>query len=38
MSTESDQVPTTGWRLPRGEKSLREVHGSIAVVPTEKSV
>jgi len=31
MSTEFDQVPTTGWRLPRGEKSLREVHGSIAV-------
>ena len=26
-----DQVPSTGWRLPRGEKSLREVHGSIAV-------
>src|SRR5712675_1652567 len=31
MSAEFDPVPSTGWRLPRGEKSLREVHGSIEV-------
>jgi manganese transport protein len=28
---ELDQVSNDGWRLPRGEVSLREVHGSIAV-------
>jgi len=28
---ELDQVSNDGWRLPRGELSLREVHGSIAV-------
>jgi manganese transport protein len=28
---ELDQVRNDGWRLPRGEASLREVHGSIAV-------
>src|ERR1700704_653377 len=26
-----DRVEPSGWRLPRGEHSLREVHGSIAV-------
>ena len=31
MATELDQVRSDGWRLPRGEASLREVHGSIAV-------
>jgi len=31
MSTELKRVPEAGWRLPRGEHSLREVHGSIAV-------
>src|SRR5258706_7556091 len=31
MSAEFEPVPSTGWRLPRGEKSLREVHGSIEV-------
>jgi len=34
MAGELDQVSevrTDGWRLPRGEASLREVHGSIAV-------
>jgi manganese transport protein len=31
MTTELDQVRSDGWRLPRGEASLREVHGSIAV-------
>ena len=30
MAGELDRVQN-GWRLPRGEKSLREVHGSIAV-------
>ena len=30
MSSELDQAEG-GWRLPRGELSLREVHGSIAV-------
>jgi manganese transport protein len=30
--SEVDHTPTeTGWRLPRGEKSLREVHGSIGI-------
>jgi len=28
---ELDQVRNDGWRLPRGEVSLSEVHGSIAV-------
>ena len=31
MAGELDQVQSDGWRLPRGENSLREVHGSIAV-------
>jgi manganese transport protein len=31
MAGELDRVQNDGWRLPRGEKSLREVHGSIAV-------
>ncbi len=31
MAREVDQVQSDGWRLPRGEASLREVHGSIAV-------
>ena len=29
--SEFDRVEPSGWRLPRGELSLREVHGSIAV-------
>ena len=31
MSSDLEDVGTGGWRLPRGELSLREVHGSIAV-------
>src|SRR5262249_7923076 len=31
MAGELDQARADGWRLPRGEASLREVHGSIAV-------
>src|SRR4030095_11553613 len=31
MAGELDEVQSDGWRLPRGENSLREVHGSIAV-------
>ena len=31
MAGELDRVGNEGWRLPRGEASLREVHGSIAV-------
>jgi manganese transport protein len=31
MAGELDRVQSDGWRLPRGEASLREVHGSIAV-------
>ena len=31
MAGELDRVGGDGWRLPRGEVSLREVHGSIAV-------
>jgi manganese transport protein len=31
MAPELDHAPRDGWRLPRGEASLREVHGSIAV-------
>ena len=31
MAGELDRVQNDGWRLPRGEASLREVHGSIAV-------
>src|SRR5215813_12040117 len=31
MSSELERVGEPGWRLPRGERSLREVHGSIAV-------
>src|SRR5438105_9010702 len=34
MATELEQTRSDGWRLPRGEKSLREVHGSIAI-PTD---
>ena len=34
MSPEFDRIDEPGWRLPRGERSLREVHGSIAV-PTD---
>src|SRR5438045_663375 len=30
MGRELDQARSDGWRLPRGEASLREVHGSIA--------
>ena len=31
MKSDLDTTTTTGWRLPRGELSLREVHGSIPV-------
>src|SRR5919205_3132374 len=31
MSTEVNPAQNDGWRLPRGEASLREVHGSIEV-------
>ena len=31
MAGELEQARSDGWRLPRGEASLREVHGSIAV-------
>src|SRR6266513_2348217 len=31
MAPELDQVWSGGWRLPRGERSLLEVHGSIPV-------
>src|SRR4026209_1943086 len=31
MARELDQTGGDGWRLPRGEASLREVHGSIAI-------
>jgi manganese transport protein len=31
LAGELDRVQSDGWRLPRGEASLREVHGSIAV-------
>jgi manganese transport protein len=31
MKSDLDGAATTGWRLPRGEASLREVHGSIEV-------
>jgi manganese transport protein len=31
MATELEQAPSDGWRLPRGEASLREVHGSIPI-------
>ena len=31
MKSDLDSAATTGWRLPRGEASLREVHGSIEV-------
>src|SRR2546421_4729422 len=31
MAQELDQTRQDGWRLPRGELSLREVHGSIPV-------
>jgi manganese transport protein len=34
MPPELDRIDEPGWRLPRGERSLREVHGSIAV-PTD---
>jgi manganese transport protein len=32
-SPKLDQIEPAGWRLPRGELSLREVHGSITVPP-----
>src|SRR5438552_798605 len=28
MATELEQTRSDGWRLPRGEASLREVHGA----------
>src|SRR5580765_4773479 len=31
MPPELDRIDEPGWRLPRGERSLREVHGSISV-------
>src|SRR5881409_594886 len=31
MTPELDQARSDGWRLPRGERSLREVHGSIPI-------
>jgi len=31
MTPELDHARSDGWRLPRGERSLREVHGSIPV-------
>jgi manganese transport protein len=31
MAQEFNRTGNDGWRLPRGEPSLREVHGSIAV-------
>jgi manganese transport protein len=31
MKSDLNGATTTGWRLPRGEASLREVHGSIEV-------
>src|SRR5882672_4025614 len=31
MAPELDRAGSDGWRLPRGELSLREVHGSIPV-------
>ena len=31
MAPEVDRARSDGWRLPRGEASLREVHGSIPV-------
>jgi manganese transport protein len=31
MKTDLENLRSDGWRLPRGEASLREVHGSIAV-------
>ena len=31
MAQEFDGTGSNGWRLPRGENSLREVHGSIPV-------
>src|SRR2546423_7191122 len=31
MPGELDQTRSDGWRLPRGEASLREVHGSIPI-------
>jgi manganese transport protein len=31
MKSDLDSAATTGWRFPRGEASLREVHGSIEV-------
>jgi manganese transport protein len=34
MPPELDRIDEPGWRLPRGERSLREVHGSISV-PTD---
>jgi manganese transport protein len=31
MAGDVDQARSDGWRLPRGEASLREVHGSIPI-------
>src|SRR6058998_2981901 len=31
MTPELDQVRSNGWRLPRGSRSLPEIHGSIPV-------
>jgi manganese transport protein len=31
MAGDLEQARANGWRLPRGEASLREVHGSVAV-------
>jgi manganese transport protein len=31
MAQELEQTRSDGWRLPRGEASLREVHGSIPI-------
>src|ERR1044071_9719763 len=31
MAQELEQTMSDGWRLPRGEASLREVHGSIPI-------
>ena len=31
MAPELEEVRSDGWRLPRGENSLREVHGSIPI-------
>src|SRR5512133_2325414 len=33
VKMEVEQLRSDGWRLPRGELSLREVHGSIPIPP-----